>query len=138
MIRVVAGILEDAGRVLICQRRGGVFALKWEFPGGKMRPSETPREALVRELREELGIEARIGREIFCVRHRYSQMSSGVEIRFFGALLPRAGTPGSVARNLGLERAFERIVWLRRDELARYDFLEADRILIRELVRGAI
>lgn len=47
MIRVVAGIIEQEGRVLICQRRaGGILAGKWEFPGGKMRPSETPRQAL--------------------------------------------------------------------------------------------
>ena len=62
MIRVVAAIIEQEGRVLICQRPAGkAFVGKWEFPGGKMRPSETPRQALERELREELGVSARIG-----------------------------------------------------------------------------
>ena len=43
MIRVVAAVVERGGRLLICQRRrGGMFALKWEFPGGKMRAGETP------------------------------------------------------------------------------------------------
>ena len=132
MIRVVAAIIEDAGRVLICQRRGGPFALKWEFPGGKMRPSETPRAALARELREELAIEAQIGPEVFRVRHRYAEMSKGVEITFLAAKLQRATLPFSTPRNL----VFERIVWAERGELARYDFLEADRLLIRGLSRG--
>ena len=58
----MAGIIEQEGRVLICQRpAGGIFGGKWEFPGGNMRPSETPRQALERELREELDIAATIG-----------------------------------------------------------------------------
>lgn len=132
MIRVVAAIIEDAGRLLICQRRGGPFALKWEFPGGKMRPSETPREALARELREELRIEVQIADEVHRVRHRYEEMSSGVEIAFFAASLLPANLPCSMPRNL----AFERIAWVRRGELTRYDFLEADRLLIRRLASG--
>jgi 8-oxo-dGTP diphosphatase len=134
MIRVVAAIIEDAGRVLICQRHGGPFALKWEFPGGKIRPSETPRAALARELREELLIEARIGREVYRVCHRYVEMSAGVEITFFAARLPLPALPFSMPRNL----VFERIVWVGRARLARYDFLTADLPLVSRLVRGDI
>ena len=130
MIRVVAAIIEDAGRLLICQRRGGPFALKWEFPGGKMRPSETPRAALARELREELGIETRLGKEVHRVRHRYAEMSTGVEIVFLAARLLPARFPYSLPRNL----VFERIAWVARTALPRYDFLAADRMLIRQLV----
>src|SRR5437879_4346054 len=126
MIRVVAGIIEQNGRVLICQRQAGrIFAGKWEFPGGKMRPSETPRQALERELREELGVAARIGKVIQTVRHRYAEMNAAVQVVFL-----RAALEGSV-RNL----AFERIVWARREELPRYDFLAADRRVIFRLVR---
>jgi 8-oxo-dGTP diphosphatase len=132
MIRVVAAIIEDAGRVLICQRRGGPFAMKWEFPGGKMHRGETPRAALRRELREELLVEARIGRQIFRVRHRYSEMTSGVEITFFTARLPSRTHPFSVPRNM----VFERIVWVKPANLARYDFLAADLPLIRKLAHG--
>jgi 8-oxo-dGTP diphosphatase len=134
MIRVVAAIIEDAGRVLICQRRGGPFALKWEFPGGKTRPSETARAALARELREELQIKARVGREIYRVRHRYAEMSTGVEIIFFTAKLLPAALPFSAPRNL----VFERITWEERARLARYDFLAADLPLVRRLARGDI
>jgi len=128
MIRVVAAILEHRGRLLICQRRrGDTFALQWEFPGGKVRRSESARAALTRELREELGIEVQVGRELFRARHRYRELADGLEIRFFAATRPFP-TP----RN----RVFEQIVWARRSDLARYDFLPADRALVARLIRG--
>jgi 8-oxo-dGTP diphosphatase len=59
MTTVVAGVLEREGRILICQRRPDQpHALKWEFPGGKIEPGESPEAALIRELREELSIES--------------------------------------------------------------------------------
>jgi mutator protein MutT len=129
MIRVVAGIIEREGRVLICQRPAGkVSGGKWEFPGGKMRPSETPRQALGRELREELGVVPHAGKLLRVVRHRYPEMSDAVQVVFLRATFE--GSP----RNL----AFERIMWARRDELPRYDFLAADRRVIAALVRGDI
>ena len=129
MIQVVAAIIERDGRVLICRRpRGKVFAGKWEFPGGKMRPSETPQRALERELREELGVAARAGDVIQTVRYPYAEMSAPVRVWFLRATLE--GWP----RNL----AFERVVWARREELPRYDFLSADRRVIAALVRGEI
>ncbi len=73
--------------MLICQRQaGGIFGGKWEFPGGKMRPSETPRQALERELLEELGAAPKIGDLLHTVRHyRYAEMSEAVQISFLGA-----------------------------------------------------
>ncbi len=65
MTTVAAGILLRDGNVLACRRRPDQqHAGKWEFPGGKVEAGETPAEALERELREELGIEAKIGREL--------------------------------------------------------------------------
>jgi 8-oxo-dGTP diphosphatase len=62
MIVVTAGIVRRDGRILICKRPAGKrLAGVWEFPGGKMEPGETPEECLARELREELGFEARVG-----------------------------------------------------------------------------
>lgn len=68
-IPVVAAVLRDGrGRILLAQRPAGKeLAGAWEFPGGKLEPGESPPEALVRELREELGIEARFGRRRICV-----------------------------------------------------------------------
>ena len=57
VIAVVAAIIEYQGRYLLCQRHDGPhLPLKWEFPGGKVEPGERPREALVREIQEELGL----------------------------------------------------------------------------------
>jgi mutator protein MutT len=129
MIRVVAGIIEQNGRVLICQRRtGGTFGGKWEFPGGKMRPSETPREALERELREELDVPSAIGELAATARHRYAEMTDAVQVLFLRAALQQA------PRN----RASEQMAWARRAELRRYDFLAADRRVIAALMRGEI
>ncbi len=62
MIVVTAAIWCEGGRVLLARRGGkGPHAGRWEFPGGKLRPGETPREGLARELREELGVEAQVG-----------------------------------------------------------------------------
>lgn len=128
MIRVVAAIIEQRGRLLICQRRrGDVFELKWEFPGGKIRRGETLRAALARELREELGVAAEVGREIFHTRHLYSVVAPAVDITFFAAT-----RPFPAPRNI----VFERIVWAWPGDLVPYDFLAADRPLVARLVRG--
>jgi 8-oxo-dGTP diphosphatase len=125
LIRVVAALIEKKGRLLICQRRrGSLFELQWEFPGGKLRAGETPRAALVRELREELGSTAQIGAEIYRTRHRYQEHSASIAITFFEV---RELSPAP--RNL----VFERIVWARPDDLPKYDFLPADRELIARL-----
>src|ERR1035438_9822428 len=65
MIEVVAAILESEGRVLIGRRQPAqAHPLKWEFPGGKVEPGESPPQALTRELEEELGIREAAGEEI--------------------------------------------------------------------------
>jgi mutator protein MutT len=128
MIRVVAAIIEQDGQLLICQRRrGDSFGLKWEFPGGKIARSETPRDALARELREELGVAAEIGKQIYRALHRYAELPQAVEVTFFAAARPFPSPRGI---------AFERIVWARPCELGRYDFLAADRMLVARLARG--
>jgi 8-oxo-dGTP diphosphatase len=72
-LRVVAAALFDAtGRVLIAQRpQGKHMAGWWEFPGGKVASGETDGDALMRELREELGIESRVHREVVVMSHEY-------------------------------------------------------------------
>lgn len=72
-VHVVAGALFDsAGRVLIAQRPAGKhMAGGWEFPGGKVEPGEEPRAGLVRELREELGIEVHEAAPLIAYEHEY-------------------------------------------------------------------
>src|SRR5215468_7170264 len=82
-ITVVAGLIQQGGRLLVCQRRrDGAFALKWEFPGGKVELGETYENGLRRELREELGIEAHIGPEAYRTRHDYPGKYA-VELLFY-------------------------------------------------------
>lgn len=130
MITVVAAIIENAGRVLIGQRRrGDSFELRWEFPGGKVKPGETLEAALRRELREELGAECRIGREIYRTRFQYPEMRDTLELIFFSA-----GTAPESVRNI----VFEEIRWALPSELPAMDFLPADRELIAKLASGEL
>jgi 8-oxo-dGTP diphosphatase len=82
-IHVVAGVITDArGRVLLARRKGGSdLAGLWEFPGGKREPGETSEAALIRELREELGIEAQVGEPIIEVPQRYPDKRLRLEVR---------------------------------------------------------
>src|ERR1041385_753565 len=74
MTIVVAAVIERDGQILIGQRKAGkLHALKWEFPGGKVEPGETPPDALRRELEEELAIQAEIGPELADYEYTYSE-----------------------------------------------------------------
>lgn len=123
-IQVAVAVIERNGRILIGQRkRGSKHSLKWEFPGGKIEPGETPREALARELREELAIQAVIGEEM----DNYDFQYPGAPLTrlFFFHVTEFVGEP----QNLD----FEQIVWARRGVLSAYDFLEGDLAFIRKL-----
>lgn len=124
-IHVSAGILVDHdGKVLACQRRADQsHAHKWEFPGGKREAGETAAECLVRELREELGIEAEVGAEVWRVAHVYPGRVP-VELTFF-----RVARFAGELRNL----VFAEVRWMEVGRLAELDFLEADRELIARL-----
>ncbi len=83
---VVAGIVIEGGKVLLSRRKAGTHLEgKWEFPGGKVEPSEDPRAALRRELREELGIVTRIGEIVDVTFHRYDEAEKAVLLLFFDA-----------------------------------------------------
>ena len=71
---VTAAVIIEKGKVLVTQRKETSFhRLLWEFPGGKVRANEEPREALQRELGEELGVEARVGNLLEVVYHVYPE-----------------------------------------------------------------
>jgi 8-oxo-dGTP diphosphatase len=130
MLTVVAAIIESDSKILACQRKaGGAFGLMWEFPGGKKEPGESPSEALSRELREELGVEARIGAEVYRSLHQYAEMPEPIELIFFAA-----SADALQVQNL----IFEKIEWRTPESLAELDFLPADRELIGKIVNGAL
>ena len=85
-IVVSAGVVVERGRVLLTQRKSGShLAGAWEFPGGKVEPGEDPRDALARELREELGIETTVGEIVDVAFHRYEEADKAVLLLFFEA-----------------------------------------------------
>ena len=127
-ILVTAGIIIRGQEILICQRhRSDPYGLQWEFPGGKVKDGEALEAAIRRELREELGIDATIGEEVYRLRHRYPDRY--VEVIFFRV----DSYQGSV-----INRVFESIEWVLRQDLAGYNFLEADRELVGRISEGAI
>jgi 8-oxo-dGTP diphosphatase len=126
-MRVVAGVIERDGQILIGQRRAGDrFQFKWEFPGGKVEPDEEPKDALARELEEELGIQAEIGEEV--ARYQYQYPGKKAILLLFYRVVGFTGEP--------VNKVFERICWESRDRLPDYDFLDGDVDFVRRLARG--
>jgi 8-oxo-dGTP diphosphatase len=122
---VVAGALFDRdGRVLIAQRPPGkALAGRWEFPGGKLEPGEDPLDGLVRELREELGIDVRRAHRLLRYRHDYPGRT--VELDFWN-VTDWTGTPHG--------REGQALKWVRPADLSHEDILEADAPMIEVLL----
>jgi mutator protein MutT len=130
-LTVVAALILRDSRILVCQRRrDDTHSLQWEFPGGKIEPGEAPQEALVRELREELGVEATIGRELFRARHRYRESGPELQVIFFQAHVDHL----AALQNL----VFEGFEWADPSTLPTYDFLRADKEFVELLASHAI
>ncbi|MGN6103690.1 MAG: (deoxy)nucleoside triphosphate pyrophosphohydrolase [Kofleriaceae bacterium] len=123
---VVAGlIVGEAGRVLITQRRADqALPLQWEFPGGKVEPGESPVEALARELREEIGAVAEVGRIWEVLFHAYPAFD--LVMLVYACRL----APGEVARAVEVAD----LAWLEVRELPAWDILPADRPLVERLM----
>ena len=132
MKEVAVGILTREGRVLACRRpETARYPLKWEFPGGKLEAGETPHDALRRELIEELGIDAAIGREFHRQEWTYEGTGDRPEppssYRVFYYMVP------SFRGNL-VNKAFHEIRWVTAVELAGMDLLEGNREAVRLLM----
>jgi len=126
---VAAALIVRNGEVLIGQRRPDQpMALLWEFPGGKIEAGESPEQALARELDEELGIKATIGPRVTRVRHNYRH-GGAVDLQFF-AVREFAGEI--------INHIYNQTRWVRLEDLSGYEFLAADRGLIRDLVAGRL
>ena len=124
---VSAGIIQRGGLILVGQRRkNDRHPLKWEFPGGKVEHGETPQQALIRELWEELQIRASVGGELARYQHEYPS-GSRVHLLFFAV-------PGFDGEPVA--KVFEQICWIAPGELPSLDFVEGDLDFIRRLARG--
>ena len=129
MKQVVAALILREDKILICQRtEAQAMPLRWEFPGGKVEPDEDLKDALHRELDEELGIDAVIGRKVAAIQHTYGG-GNGVELYFY-----RVDQFRGEIQN----RIFRDVRWVDRKELPTYDFLEADVKLVKDLSTGKL
>ncbi len=120
---VAVGVVRRNGRVLIARRpEEGLLGGLWEFPGGKVEEGETPAEAMVRELREEMGIEVRAGEPIERVEHAYSHFRITL-FAFYARLLK--GTPRP--------RSASAWTWATPEELSGYAFPAANQRVLEAL-----
>lgn len=122
---VVAGlIIGDDRRILITQRRADqALPLQWEFPGGKVEPGEAPDAALARELTEELGVTAVVGKIWDVLFHAYDAFD--LVMLVYACRL----VPDSVPRAVEVAD----LAWVAPDGLGAYDILPADRPLVERL-----
>jgi 8-oxo-dGTP diphosphatase len=128
MLQVVAAIIEREGRILIGQRRPDQsHPLKWEFPGGKVEPGETPEQALRRELEEELAIIGARGTEIMRYEYQYPGKNA-IALIFFRV----TGYEGEI-RNL----IYREMGWEPRAQVASFDFVDGDREFIAWFFSGS-
>lgn len=119
MVVVVAGVIRQGGRVLLCRRKAGSLeGMKWEFPGGKVEPGETPEAALARELREELNISVRVVGLLDAVVHPHSPYPDrGILILYYAAEIA-AGRPEEI--DVG------GIAWAAPAQVSAYELAPAD------------
>ncbi|USL27995.1 8-oxo-dGTP diphosphatase MutT [Priestia megaterium] len=128
MQKVVAAIIKDKNQLLIAKRNlKDPLAGKWEFPGGKMEPGETPEECLVREIKEELRIEIEIGD--FYDDNVYGSKDQAIHLMFYWAQVMNGEITPVV---------HDEIKWIAVNELLRFDFAPADIPIVKRLERDNI
>jgi 8-oxo-dGTP diphosphatase len=126
-VLVSAAIVIEDGRVLVTQRKtGSHLAGAWEFPGGKVEAGEDPRQALRRELREELGIDVHVGEIVDVTFHRYEEAAKAVLLMFFEATRD-TGSPGPRALDVAAFR------WAATRDLDPVAFPPADVAVLRKV-----
>lgn len=124
MRQVTAAVIERDGKVLLAQRKTGALAGKWEFPGGKLEPGETPEACLRRELMEELGVDTEIGDFVCSSKFEYKHLP--IELLVYRA------------RYLSGEYKLAdhaAIAWVKPEDLSSYDLSSADIPVVEVLLR---
>ncbi len=122
-VKVVAAIIRDGDRIFATQRGYGEHKDRWEFPGGKIEEGETPEEALVREIQEELDAEIFVGDYLMTVEYDYSSFHLSMDC-FWAELAPES--------NMKLLE-HEAAKWLKLDEIDSVDWLPADIEVVKRI-----
>ncbi len=124
MTEVVAALIWDQGKFMICQRPAHkARALLWEFVGGKVEKGETGEQALIRECQEELAVTLDVGDIFMDVVHEYPDLT--VHLTLFNAVIAQ-GTPQKLEHN--------DIRWITPGEIPRYDFCPADEEILKKII----
>lgn len=124
---VTAAVIRQGDKVLVAQRQHGHLKGKWEFPGGKLEPGESPEQCLVREIKEELNLDVRVGDILAAVYHVYE--TGPILLLPYTCTLADAG--GSTKRATACVTAR----WVSLEELARLDLAPADVPVAEKLLR---
>ena len=124
MIEVVAALIWDENKFMICQRPANkARALLWEFVGGKVEIGETKQQALIRECQEELAVMLSVGDVFMDVVHEYPDIT--VHLTLFNATIAE-GIPQKIEHN--------DIRWIKPDEIPLYDFCPADEEILEKII----
>lgn len=127
MVEVVAALIWDNGKFMICQRPAHkARGLLWEFVGGKLEHGETKEEALIRECMEELGVTVKVSSVFFEVVHEYPDIT--VHLTLYNAAIA-AGEIKLLEHN--------DIKWITADEIPQYDFCPADEEILKKIEEKA-
>jgi 8-oxo-dGTP diphosphatase len=120
LTEVSCAVILEGDRVLVTQRSEQMpHPLKWEFPGGKLLPGETPEACIIREIREELGVEISVIQLLPSVRHRYSDS----DIKLIPFVCAIKGGEIDLTEHRSCD-------WVDRSRLEQIDWLEADREVV--------
>ena len=124
MVEVVAALIWDKDKFMICQRPAHkARGLLWEFVGGKVERGETKEQALIRECREELAVTLSVGNVFMDVTHEYPDLM--VHLTLFNATIAE-GEPVMLEHN--------DIQWIMPSEIPNYDFCPADEEILRKII----
>ena len=124
MTHVVAALIWDGDRFLACQRPAHkARGLLWEFVGGKVEPGEQPQDALIRECKEELDIQVRVGDVFMELVHEYPDIT--IQLTLYNATIEE-GTPKLLEHN--------DIRWLHPSQIPEYSFCPADKDILKEIM----
>lgn len=123
MTDVAAALIEENGKIMICQRpKNKTRAMQWEFVGGKVENGETKAQALVRECMEEIGVTVEVGEEFMEVYHTYPDID--ICLTLFKCKIV-GGRPQKLEHN--------DIKWITRDQLDLFEFCPADKDILETL-----
>lgn len=124
--RVVAAVIRDGNKILSTKRGHGEYRGFWEFPGGKIEAGETPEEAVVREIKEELDADIRVGELLTTVEFDYPDFHLSM-MCFWAAL--KAGSKVTLLEH-------EDARWLTMDDIDSVGWLPADEDVIKAIKRS--